>query len=82
MRPTARLYRALALGLSLTLGCTADPEDFVHEDDAEEGDSQYGVSEAAAAPGVRVPTSLALTRSGTFYLTLSLIHISEPTRPY
>lgn len=69
MRPTARLLRALTLGLGLTLGCTADPEDFVHEDDAEEGDSQYGVSEAAAAPGVRVPASLALQGRGTFYLT-------------
>ncbi len=69
MRPTARLLRALGLSLSVVLGCTADPTDFVHQDDAEEGDSQYGVSEAAAAPGVRVPTSLGLTRNGTFYLT-------------
>lgn len=69
MRPTARSLRALALGLSLSLGCTADPEDFAHEDDADNGDSQYGVSEAAAAPGVRVPASLGLTRGGTFYLT-------------
>ena len=69
MRPTARLLRALGLSLSVVLGCTADPTDFAHQDDAEEGDSQYGVSEAAAAPGVRVPTSLGLTRNGTFYLT-------------
>ena len=61
--------RALGLALTVALGCTADPEDYVHEDDGDNGDSQYGVSEAAAAPGVRVPASLGLTRGGTFYLT-------------
>jgi peptidoglycan/xylan/chitin deacetylase (PgdA/CDA1 family) len=69
MRPTARLLRTLGLGLALALGCTADPEDFAHEDDAEEGDSQYGVDEAAAAPGVRVPASLSLETRNTVYLT-------------
>lgn len=81
MRITQRPFRLLALAL-VALGCSADlEEDVIHEDDADEGDSQFGVDEANAPPGVAVPASLGLQRNGTFYLTFDDGPSSRYTRP-
>lgn len=82
MRSTTQLpLRFLALALAAGLGCTADVEDFAHEDDAEEGESQYGIDEAAAGPGVRVPASLNLARNRDVYLTFDDGPSARYTRP-
>jgi len=79
--PTQLPLRFLALALAAGLGCTADVEDFAHEDDADEGESQYGIDEAAAGPGVRVPTSLNLARNRDVYLTFDDGPSARYTRP-
>jgi len=63
-----RSIAALLVAL-LSPACTVeDAADYVHAEDEENGDGM-GVDEAAAGPGVRVPTSLNLDRRGVFYLT-------------